>query len=203
MPTAGLTVPFENARRAYYADKTWPVELRRNYTSATNALLRIPFEEGPGYLFRGGFPIVMNQFVFWSMYMTHYMFLKNKYFFMWTYNDLPYDWCKFCFHNFAFAVASAASYPCYYIREMVDLWPKERGGFCTWNNSYRQCFKWMVTNMDMQFYNFLRGYSSWFKRFGAQYYIALWVADSMGMMSNCNESYNSLETQFPMSSESV
>ncbi len=60
LPTAGLTVPFENARRAYYADKTWPVELRRNYTSATQALLRIPFEEGPGYLFRGGFPIVMN-----------------------------------------------------------------------------------------------------------------------------------------------
>ena len=23
-PTAALTVPFENARRAYYADKTWP-----------------------------------------------------------------------------------------------------------------------------------------------------------------------------------
>ncbi len=52
-PTAHLTVPFENARRAYYADKTWPVELRRNYTSPTQALLRIPFEEGPYYLFRG------------------------------------------------------------------------------------------------------------------------------------------------------
>jgi len=59
-PTAHLTVPFENARRAYYADKTWPVELRRNYTSPTNALVRIPFEEGPYYLFRGGFPLAMN-----------------------------------------------------------------------------------------------------------------------------------------------
>jgi hypothetical protein len=34
-PTCALTVPFENARRAYYADKTWPHELRRNYTSPT------------------------------------------------------------------------------------------------------------------------------------------------------------------------
>ena len=59
-PTAHLTVPFENARRAYFADKTWPIELRRNYTSPTQALLRIPFEEGPYYLFRGGFPIAMN-----------------------------------------------------------------------------------------------------------------------------------------------
>jgi hypothetical protein len=59
-PTAWLTVPFENARRAYYADKTWPLELRRNYTSATQALFRIPFEEGPAYLFKGGFPLVAN-----------------------------------------------------------------------------------------------------------------------------------------------
>lgn len=31
--TCWTPVPFENARRAYYADKTWPLELRRNYTS--------------------------------------------------------------------------------------------------------------------------------------------------------------------------
>lgn len=59
-PTSFLTVPFENASRAYYADKTWPLELRRNYTSATQALVRIPFEEGPSYLFKGGFPLAMN-----------------------------------------------------------------------------------------------------------------------------------------------
>lgn len=35
LPTCWLTVPFENASRAYYADKTWPLELRRNYTSPT------------------------------------------------------------------------------------------------------------------------------------------------------------------------
>ena len=59
-PTCGLVVPFENARRAYYADKTWPIEMRRNYTSPTQALFRIPFEEGPGYLMKGGFPLALN-----------------------------------------------------------------------------------------------------------------------------------------------
>jgi hypothetical protein len=34
-PCCWMTVPFENARRAYFADKTWPVELRRNYASPT------------------------------------------------------------------------------------------------------------------------------------------------------------------------
>lgn len=56
-PTCATSIPFENAKRAYYADRTWPKELRRGYTSPLNALIRIPFEEGPAYLFKGGFPI--------------------------------------------------------------------------------------------------------------------------------------------------
>jgi len=95
--TCWLTVPFENARRAYYADKTWPVELRRNYTSPTQALARIPFEEGPTYLFKGGFPLAINQLFFWVTYVNFYMFLKNKFFLFWTYNDISYNWCKLLF----------------------------------------------------------------------------------------------------------
>lgn len=137
IPTSHLTVPFENARRAYYADKTWPIELRRNYTSPTQALLRIPFEEGPYYLFRGGFPIAMSQFLFWTTYLTFYSFHKNKYFFLWLYNDFNYDFIKAINIAVSFGLASVLAYPAYYTREMVDLWPKERGGHCTWNNEYR------------------------------------------------------------------
>ena len=202
-PTSWLTVPFENARRAYYADKTWPIELRRNYTSATQALCRIPFEEGPSYLFKGGFPIALNQTLFWSSYVCWYVWLKNKLFMLWVYNDIPYEWCKFLFHNAAFAWGSFLAYPAYHIREMVDVWPKERGGHCTWNNSYRYCWRWMVQNMELHTHNYMRGYTTWLRRYGVQYYIALWMADSLGMMSNCNEAYNSLETIFPIFAESV
>jgi K+-transporting ATPase A subunit len=61
----------------------------------------------------------------------------------------------------------------------------------------------MVENMDMQYYNYFKGYTRWIQRYGLQYYAGLWVADSLGMMSNCNEAYNSLETQFPIFSEST
>jgi solute carrier family 25 oxoglutarate transporter 11 len=44
IPTCWTGIPFEMARRAYYADKSWPLELRKGYTSPTNALIRIPFE---------------------------------------------------------------------------------------------------------------------------------------------------------------
>lgn len=44
--TCWIGVPFEVARMAYYADKTFPKELQRGYKSYFNALFRIPFEEG-------------------------------------------------------------------------------------------------------------------------------------------------------------
>lgn len=201
-PTAPLTVPFENARRAYYADKTWPIELRRNYSSPTQALFRIPFEEGAAYLFRGGFPIAMNQWFFWTTFATLYSFHKNKYFFLWVYMDFSYDYIKALNMCLSFGIASAVAYPAYYTREMVDLWPKERGGHCTWDNSYRKCFKWQVENLDMLGYNFLTGYWGWMRRYGFIYFVGLWFADNMGMMSNCNEAYGSLEQQNPIYTES-
>jgi hypothetical protein len=29
------------------------------------------------------------------------------------------------------------------IREMVELWPKEKGGVCTWDNNYRKAAVWV------------------------------------------------------------
>lgn len=136
-PTIALTGPLENARRAYYADKTWPLELRKGYTSPTNALLRIPFEEGPNYLFKGGLPHMASQWVFWTSYFTMYSWMKNKTFFMWLYNDFSYNYIKGIMSVSCFFFSSWIAYPFYFAREMVDIWPKERGGHCTWNNSYR------------------------------------------------------------------
>lgn len=188
-PVAGTGIPFENARRAYYADKTWPIELRRNYTSPTNALLRIPFEEGPYYLFRGGFPLYASNWFFWVGYLTIYNWMKNKNFFMWLYNDFNYDFMKVLHMGCSFGLASLFGYPLYYVREMVDLWPKERGGHCTWDNEYRKCARWMVDNVDTLGYNYMVNYWQWVRRYGALYFISLWMADSLGMMSNCNEAF--------------
>lgn len=154
-------------------------------------------------MFRGAIPIALNQFAYWTLFCSHYIFLKNKFFLFWIYNDFGYDYCKFVMMSICHLAASGIAYPFYFVREMVDVWPKERGGFCTWNNNYRQCIKWGLTNMDLQFFNLLRGWSMWQQRYGIPYFIAIWFADKFGMMSNCNEAYNSLETQFPIFSENV
>ena len=202
-PTCWTGVPFEIARRAYFADKTWPIELRKGYTSPTNALIRIPFEEGPSYLFKGGFPIVACAWTFWTTHFMLYSWMKNKFFFLWLYNDFSYNYIKSGMIGLSFFMSSFIAYPLYFTREMIDLWPKERGGHCTWNNSYRQCAKFMFENMDMFYYNFLAGWSSWVRRYGLAYIIGTWYADNLGMFSNCNEAHNSLEAQFPISSEQV
>ena len=141
--------------------------------------------------------------MFWTTFCTVYTFIKNKFFFFWVYGGYPYDYIKCLNMGFSFAAASFLAYPFYFTREMVDLWPKERGGHCTWNNSYRQAAKFMVENMDTLYFNFLTNYTTWFRRQGIQYLITLWVADNLGMFSNCNEAWASLETQFPISSESI
>jgi solute carrier family 25 oxoglutarate transporter 11 len=203
VPVCWTGVPFENARRAYFADKTWPLELRKGYTSPTNALLRIPFEEGPYYLFKGGFPLISHAYVFWTTYFTLYSWAKDKFFYLWVYNDFGYNFIKAGMMSIAFLMSSWLAYPLYFTREMVDIWPKERGGHCTWNNNYRQCAKWMIENMDMMYYNYLSGYWGWVRRYGAGYFIGLWMADNLGMFTNNSDAHNSLEVQFPISSESV
>lgn len=56
--------------------------------------------------------------------------------------------------------------------------------------------------MDVLGYNYLKGYWGWVRRYGAIYTVALWTADNLGMMSNCNEGFNSLEVMFPIFAES-
>lgn len=90
-----IGIPFYIARRAYYADQTWPAELRKGYRSPLHALLKIPFTEGPLFLFKGGVPFYIGNSIFtgWVFYL--YTWLKNKLFFLWLYNDIHYNIVKF------------------------------------------------------------------------------------------------------------
>lgn len=145
-------------------------------------------------MLKGGFPIWSSSLLFWTTYCTVYIFCKNKFFFLWIYQDFNYNFIKAGMMGISFGIAAFVSYPLYYTRTMVDLWPKERGGHCTWNNSYRNCAKWMLENFDMLYYNFTAGITQWMRRYGISYFIALWMADNLGMFSNVGEPYASIES---------
>jgi len=47
-----------------------------------------------------------------------------------------------------------------------------------------------------------RNYPHYFRRYGIHALIGMWMADSLGMMTNCNESIQSIEAIFPNFAES-
>ena len=46
--------------------------------------------------------------------------------------------------GFSSYLACVFSYPwAVTVREMVDFWPKEKGGVCTWDRNYRKAAVWL------------------------------------------------------------
>lgn len=109
--TAPLSVPFEIARMTFYADKTFPKELQRGYTSYFNALRRIPFEEGPYWLFKNSFPIYFRNFLSTLTMFYTYDFLKDKCSFMWRVGDMPFPPVKAFLIGFSAWISLVFSYP--------------------------------------------------------------------------------------------
>jgi solute carrier family 25 oxoglutarate transporter 11 len=192
IPVCWVGIPFETARKAYYADLTWPAELRKGFRSPLHALAKIPFTEGPLYLFKGGLLTYVGNVQLTAFTFLFYSWLKNKAFFLWVYNDFPYEWIKFWCLNIAFAVGSVCGYPLYYLKEMIEVWPKERGGHDTFKGSYYNALKWMRQNYDVYNTNLYEGYWRWFRTQGIIFYLAIWQADNMGLFTNYKTELNTL-----------
>lgn len=178
-------IPFEVARKAYFADQSWPAELRKGYRSPLHALVKIPFTEGPLYLFKGGLLPYLGHANFTTWCFFTYTWLKNHLYFMYLYNDFNYNWVKFWLLNASFVAGSIFGQPFYALKNMMDNWPKERGGRDTFNGSCWNAFKWFKHNYADGFNtNLIEGYWRWFRKQGIILYIAMWVADDMGLFTN-------------------
>lgn len=189
MAAAGLTswlgVPFEMARMAFYADKTFPKELQRGYTSYFNALRRIPFEEGGYYLFKNTFPFIARNFFQTLTMFFSYDFLKDKLGGV-TYrltNNWPVDLTKFM------AISLTTYLSCVFsffwgntIREAVDFWPKEKGGKCTFQGNYRKAATWLWYHDYSS--NYFPGFmNNYFWRQAPWMFLTLWTADTFGIFN--------------------
>lgn len=92
--TSPLSVPFEIAKACYYGDKTYPKHLQKGYTSPFNALIRIPREEGPWYLWKGAFPIIARNYMSFSFLAYLYDFLIDKFDPVRSTNSVPEVWIR-------------------------------------------------------------------------------------------------------------
>lgn len=71
-------------------------------------------------------------------------FIKDKSSWMWRVGEVPYLPCKIVNAAFTSYLACAFTYPfAVTAREMIELWPKDKGGVCTWNGNYRKAMSWL------------------------------------------------------------
>lgn len=193
--TGWTSYPLAVARKAYYADLSWPAEVRKGYRSPFHALLKIPFSEGPMFLFRGGLLHWMgNTFGAGPLFFI-YIFFMDKFKYLYEYNYVNYSWMKFIFLNMAFLVSMPFSQSFFTMKEIMDKAPRERGGKTSFNTS-GEAFKYLYNQYSKTTSNFLAGYWRWFKDYGAVLYLTIWFADNLGMMSNFKAEPNTKATTY-------
>lgn len=180
------TYPLDVARDAYYADRSWPAELRKGYRSPLHALLKIPFTEGPLYLFRGGFPIYLCNFFGMGWLFFTYIWLRDKFSFLWRYHEINETFFKFCVINASFAIGSLGLSPYLTVNRLYQSAPKDRSGKPVFKTSY-EAAKYVKYRFSEYPSNLYIGYGNWFRQHGAVLWITIWLADSMGLMTNMRE----------------
>lgn len=200
-----VTSPFgvigDMVQRAYVADRTFPSELQKGYTSFFNALRRIPFEEGPYYLFRNTFPLFMKHSFGPFTAFYSYDWLVDKLSVIWRTSNTPMWPVKWWCAGFSAWLGAVFSYPFVHaVKDMVDLWPK-KNGVDLWKGSYRKA---AVTLWYGPSWNI--GFAGLFKRYFWHvfplWFTSILLADQFGMFSYwridilCGASDNTAEDSY-------
>lgn len=180
--SAPLSVAVEMAKNAYYADKTFPKQLQKGYTSYFNALRRIPFEEGPYYLFKNTWPLFAKHFMGPFTSFLTFDWVIDKFSIMWRISDVPRWWLAFIAASMSTTLATFFVYPMSNAsKEMVDLWPK-KDGICPYDGNYRKAFTYLWYS---DFWN--TGFPGLFKNFywhhAPQWFLTIMLSYKLGIFS--------------------
>jgi hypothetical protein len=179
--TSPFAVAGEMVLRAYHADKTFPLELQKGYRSFFDAFRRIPFEEGPYYLFKNTFPLFVKHILgpFTAFYI--YDCANDKLSPIWKSSNTPMYSVKIPCAIVGSYFGTVFTYPfVYYIRELVDIYPKV--GVDPWRGNYRKA---AVTYLHAE--NFNIGMAGLFHRYFWHvfplYFSSIMIADYFGMFN--------------------
>lgn len=145
--------------RAYYSDKTFPKELQKGYKNWLDAFKRIPFEEGPYYLFKNTFPLYVKHIFGPFTAFFCFDFLIDKVSVLWRTTNMPVLPLVLSCALFGTYLGAVFTYPfAVTAREMVDLWPKKGGD--PFGGNYRKAavYTWFHQNI-------LGFYPGFFKRY--------------------------------------
>lgn len=180
--TSGLSVPFENARAAYYADRTYPTDLRKGYKSIFDALRRIPSEEGANYLIKGAPLIMARNYCMFSVSVYLYDFQRDFFYLM---REDAHGGDMSRFFRIATPIVLATAFGCIFAcpwdnaaRYMVEFQPKINGE-CVYNGNYRKALidVWYWHNKG----NYWAGLSGFYLKHAPTMGFALYFAENLGL----------------------
>ena len=182
MVASPFSVAGDMALRAYKADATFPKELQKGYTSYFNALRRIPFEEGPYYLFRNTAPLYVKHILAPFTAFFSYDWLVDKLSVIWRTTDNPTMPVKYFCAGLSSYLACVFTYPFLFTaKDMVDVWPK-KDGIDPWKGNYRKAmvYLWYGPSWNI-------GWPGMFHRYFWHafplYFSTLILADQFGIFS--------------------
>jgi len=175
--------------------------LQKGYSSYLGALRRIPFEEGPYYLFRNTFPLWAKHILTPFTAFFSYDWLVDKLSVIWRTTNTPTWPIKFFCAGLSSYLATVFSYPFVHaVKDMVDLWPK-KNGVDIYQGSYRKA---AVTLWYGPSWNI--GFAGLFKRYFWHtfplYFSSIMLADYFGLFSYwkvdilCGASDNTAEDSY-------
>ena len=180
--TSPFAVAGDMALRAYRADKTFPAELQKGYTSYFNAYRRILAEEGPYYLLKNTFPLFAKHTLGPFTAFYSYDWLIDKLSIIWRTSNNPVLPVKLFAATFATWLGVNFSYPfAHAVREMVDLWPK-KNGVDLWKGNYRKAAVslWYGPSWNIGFAGL---YNRYFWNVAPLYFMSIMLADQFGLFS--------------------
>lgn len=180
--TCWTAVPLEIARKAYIADKKFPEHLRRNYRSVANALFRIPFEEGPSYLFKNGQPTMLHNFILTGVTLSTFDFLIDMFSIIYdNYSMAKYPF-KIVSGILSVAIGTMMAYPFgKTVRDVIEMYPRQIGGE-TLNYDYKKAFHRVA--YQTQWSQNLAGYGTHMLSHGPGLFAVLFIAESLGMFKS-------------------
>lgn len=180
--TSPFAVAGDMALRAYNADKTFPKELQKGYTSYFNTLRRIPFEEGPYYLFKNSFPLYAKHILGPFTAFFSYDWLIDKMSVMWRTTDNPILPIKMFCAGFASYLGAVFAYPfAVATKDMVDMWPK-KDGIDPFKGNYRAAATWLWYGPSWNI-GFVGLFKRYFWNVFPLYFSSILLADQFGMFS--------------------
>lgn len=145
--------------RAYYADKTFPKELQKGYKNWLDAFKRIPFEEGPYYLFKNTFPLYIKHIIGPFTAFFCFDFLIDKVSVLWRTTNMPVLPLILSCALFGTYLGAVFTYPfAVTAREMVDLWPKKSSEAFGGNYRKAAVYIWFHQNILIFYPGFFKRY---------------------------------------------